>query len=581
MYYIGIQYQPPPSCPTNYIPRVEILKKIISAILNSDITPTIGTTVTIRGIGGIGKSTIAKALCHDPLIKEHFTDGFLWISLTPPLSSHVNILNEVYQRLTNKLAKQNNATILKNRIKSLISTHPCKLLIILDDVWDAEDALVFADVFSSCKIILTTRKMDINSVIHPKVCFDINPMSINEAQKLLTLQIIDLKMQATDIDGVQDLAKDLHCWPLLLSLVHGQLYVHCIEWNESPQDAILKVKQKLYRHGLTAFDPDNCVSRENAVKASINASLELLSEDEEIMLHHIASSFAGFGVYTCKDVLPTVLKISPEQYETYTKHLWRQGLINFESLMLPFVATKIPCIKIHDLIAQYINEEMPSKYYRKITFASLTDYAFNNMFEDIEKLFKDIERDVNTNIGLFFLAKIDMFAIPFFIRTLMITAKFLYMQIATFDKLKDLLTNAQLQQTITLQHFLDSEYTLLKQSHRIIKQDCKTIHMLLADNKQDQAIVWVRQYFRDHLLNEILLKTIVYLNSLSDSFPDQSSTINKLISDYNKYFELLFNFQKMMIQYVTNHKHIVLLMNSGACDEDIRHYLYCANIFSV
>ena len=105
--------------------------------------------------------------------------------------------------------------------------------------------------------------------------------------------------------------------------------------------------------------------------------------------------------------------------------------------------------------------------------------------------------------------------------------------------------------------------------------------MLLADNKQDLAIVWVKQYFKNHPLNEILVKTIVYLNTLSDSFPDQASTVNRLISDYNKYFELLFKFKEMMIQYVTNHKHIVLLMNCGASDEDIRHYLYCANIFSV
>ena len=116
---IGIQYQPPASCPTNHIPRMEILRKISSAILNSDITSTIGTTVTIRGIGGIGKSTIAKALCHDPLIKEHFTDGFLWISLTPPLSSHVNILTEVYYRLTDKLFELNNAAILKSKINLL------------------------------------------------------------------------------------------------------------------------------------------------------------------------------------------------------------------------------------------------------------------------------------------------------------------------------------------------------------------------------------------------------------------------------------------------------------------------------
>ena len=99
---LQLHYQPPPTCPANHVPRVEMIKEISSAILNSDITPTIGTTVTIRGIGGIGKSTISKALCHDPLIKEHFINGFLWISLTPPLPNPMTMISEIYQRLTDK-----------------------------------------------------------------------------------------------------------------------------------------------------------------------------------------------------------------------------------------------------------------------------------------------------------------------------------------------------------------------------------------------------------------------------------------------------------------------------------------------
>ena len=132
-----LRFQPPPTCPANYIPRFTVVKEISSAILNSDITPTIGTTVTIRGIGGIGKSTIAKALCHDPLIKEHFINGFLWISLTPPLPNPMTMLSEIYQRLTGKLATIN-SSVLNSEIKFLVSNPLCKLLIILDDVWEAK-----------------------------------------------------------------------------------------------------------------------------------------------------------------------------------------------------------------------------------------------------------------------------------------------------------------------------------------------------------------------------------------------------------------------------------------------------------
>jgi len=42
----------------------------------------------------------------------------------------------------------------------------------------------------------------------------------------------------------------------------------------------------------------------------------------------------------------------------------------------------------------------------------------------------------------------------------------------------------------------------------MIKQDYKSIHTLLADNKHDEAILWVKQYFENHSLNEILIKQL-------------------------------------------------------------------------
>ena len=563
----GLFYQSPPSCPTNYIPRVEIVQNISSAVLNSDVTPTIGTTVTIRGIGGIGKSSIAKGLCYEPLIEEYFTDGFLWISLTPPLPSLTTMLCEIYQRLTDKSAPMN-PSVLKNKIKCLVSVRSCKLLVILDDVWDAEDAMIFADVFSNCKIVMTTRKMDINSVIRPKKCFDITSMSIDEAVKLLTFQIVEVEtLHATDVDRIKDLAKDLHCWPLLLNLVHGQLYVHCIEWNESPQDAILNAQQKLQKHGLTAFDPDHHTSRskENAVKASITASLGLLSNEEKIMLYHVASSFAGFGVYTCKDVLPAIMNVTSEQFEKCAKHLWCQGLISFESVTLPFISVKIPCIKMHDVIAQYINEEMPNDFYRNCTPDEFP----------IKLLFKPFTDDKKYKTGYFYLVEIDVFIIPYTIRGILISTNLLHKAIVS--ELTTLITsNSHLQQVSDLQNFLDNKLctVAINQVHRIIKQDCKSIHALLAEGKHGEAIVWIKQYIENHPANEVLTKTITYLCSLCESCPDQASTINDLILHYTMKLKMLNVYQPLMIQLINHHKHILLLINAGASDQDILYYRY-------
>ena len=553
---------------------MELIEDISSAILNSDITPTIGTTVTIRGIGGIGKSTIAKALCHDPLIQKHFVNGFLWISLTPPLPNTMTMLSEIYQRLTGKCATVN-VSVLESEIKLVVCSPSCKLLVILDDVWEAKDAMVFVDVFSNCKIILTTRKMNINAKIPPVMCFDIEPMTINESVKLLTLQIVEVEtLHATDVSRIEELAKDLHCWPLLLNLVHGQLYYHCIEWNESPQNAILKVQQKLFDNGLTAFDPeDQLASRENAVRASITASFKLLAKNEEIVLFNVASSIIGFGLYTFKNVLSTGLQMDPKQFDKYTRNLWCHGLISFEDVIFPGMITKIPCIGIHEVIAHYINENMPDEFY--CSAVKILGVFIDLFFDEYFNI------DVATNVGQLFLSLTDAIKIPLCIRYLIISTK--SSQIEYFNILHQLVDqNIQLLQNDI---FIHNQLPSLNHMHRTIKEDCKTIHSLLVDGKCKEAIMWAKQYFDNHP-SKLTLETIItnfklLLDSCKSSFNHQvTSTIVDDISFFNRNLQQEFSaFRRATILHIIGYKHVQYLVNAAASDDDVRHYLKCSTLY--
>ena len=572
-----LQYQPPPTCPANHVPRVELVKEISSAILNSEITPTIGTTVTIRGIGGIGKSTIAKALCHDPLIKEHFINGFLWISLTPPLPNPMTMLSEIYQRLTDKLTTSN-VSVMITKLKSLVSNPLCKLLVILDDVSEAKDAMMFVDIFSSCKIVLTTRKMNINAKIPPMACFDVTPMSVDEAVKLLTLNIFEVEtLYANDMNKIQKLARDLHCWPLLLNLVHGQLYVHCIEWSESPQDVILKVQQKLFDNGLTAFDPENQLeaSRENAVRASVTASLELLTEDEEVVLLYIASSIIGFGVYTIKDFLSIVLEMDTKQFDKCTRNLWCHGLISFQDVTFPNVVTKIPCIGIHEVIAHYINENMPDEFYLKVTNKTLE--TFHSVL-----LEKYLFTDAATSIGQLFVCQVDAILIPFWIRFSMIRTK--YVQIIVLKMLDELAEKiVQLLQNNSF--FPTNRFPSVKHIHKVIEQDCRSIHLLLADGKHNEAMTWAKQYFDNHPYKITLETAITYLNTLFDScksnFSDVGiSGIEDCICFCSKEITNFSLLQRHTVLNIIAYNHVLYLMDAAASDNDIKHYLLCSNLFT-
>ena len=63
-------------------------------------------------------------------MKKHFPDGFLWISLTPPVGSPVSMLRKLYATLTNEQIDGDVSFIL-NKLKSLLALH--KHLVTLDD----------------------------------------------------------------------------------------------------------------------------------------------------------------------------------------------------------------------------------------------------------------------------------------------------------------------------------------------------------------------------------------------------------------------------------------------------------------
>ena len=526
-----MKYQPPPPCPANYVPRLEIINEIGKVIVedagDENTTIRIGITVTIRGIGGIGKSTLAKALCYHPHIKEYFTHGFLWISLTPPCLSPEATLRDVYNKLTS-----NSITcsypLLKDKIRMLVSSSLYKLLIIFDDVVDTKDVTEYLEVFSNCKTILTTRKQDTNIIIPCKRCFDVGSMKMFEAAQLLTWQIAQLAtLSANDADKIQQLAKDLYFWPLLLSLVRGQLYVHCTEWKQSPTNAILNVQRKLKDKGLTAFDPQY-INKENAVKASINASLELLSNKERFVLFLIVSG-AGIGSCVLKDCIFKLSKVSYEEFEALIENLWSHGLVNFENVTLDPEIVAYPCIEIHDVIAQYIIEEMPYDYLLFLSKLSISD-----SFHSLSLVMNQGGCD-SVSAKTFGLTAIDVFFIACIIRTMAIITRASQIKFSlALDSLIE--SYADIVSTNAVIKYFEKKPSL-SQIYGSVKESCRIIQSMLVDNRCDEALAWISEYIDSHPYL-MLAKNINILNTeLTDECkhnPQLVAVINKTIGSSYK-----------------------------------------------
>src|SRR5215831_12238357 len=70
-------YVTAPPLPRNYVERQSALASLRDAVLVDDPGPSVPITA-LRGMGGVGKTILAQALCHDEAVQQAFPDGIVW-----------------------------------------------------------------------------------------------------------------------------------------------------------------------------------------------------------------------------------------------------------------------------------------------------------------------------------------------------------------------------------------------------------------------------------------------------------------------------------------------------------------------
>ena len=338
------------------------MKEIATKLLQATIDPNrYETTLTITGAGGFGKTTTVISLCHYPVVKEHFTDGFVIIELGPKATDPSIKLNQLYHLLTGDDLKHHDIVYAEQEIKQLTNDYYRNLLVIIDDVWHVEDAEPLVKAFSNCITILTTRVNDIEQYIPSKLLVTIGPMTNNEAISLLTSGVIDSSSQLSqeDVRLLNELAEDVHLWPLLLSLIRGQLSHNLKQCHLSYHKAIQNVQAKLHHKGLTAFDKNNIEtinkSHKLAVKACIETTLGFLTKSLSDKIKSLIL-WTGIGTSLQTAVLNKLWKISKQEAEDTVDVLWAYGLVQYTDVAISPNNITQHCVEVHAVISQYITE---------------------------------------------------------------------------------------------------------------------------------------------------------------------------------------------------------------------------------
>ncbi|XP_021814693.1 putative disease resistance protein RGA4 [Prunus avium] len=170
--------------------REEVASEIVTTLINSGKNQENCLSVmAIVGIGGLGKTTLAKSVYNNPEIGRHF-DQKIWVCVSTPFEVKT-ILSAILEYLKPEKGEIKRKAAICEKLQEDLKGKT--YLLVLDDVWnedpnkwdDLMSCLLNATSTKASKILVTTRNVSVSSIVQTLPTCDLGKLSEDQCWAIL------------------------------------------------------------------------------------------------------------------------------------------------------------------------------------------------------------------------------------------------------------------------------------------------------------------------------------------------------------------------------------------------------------
>ncbi|KAL0693654.1 hypothetical protein Bca4012_060834 [Brassica carinata] len=389
---------------TNLVGMEENVKTLVGYLVEQDDVQV----VSVTGMGGLGKTTLARQAFHDNLVTKKF-DRLAWVCVSQ-VCDRMKVWQEILQNFRpkeeqNEIKKMTEATLQGELFRQLETLNS---LIVLDDIWKKEDWDMIKPIFphnAGSKVLLTSRNERVAGPGETYINFKPECLSDQDSWTLfqnIAMPKKDASELTPDDEEMEKMGKKMmeHCrgLPLAVRVLGGLLAEKYTIHNWK------RLSENIRSHLLGRTSDDSSNSFNHILSLSFEELpgylkfcflyLAHFPEDYEIDVEELSYLWAAEGIlrYDSGDSIRDV-------GDSYIEELVRRNMVISER---DKTTKRFETCSLHDLMREIcLSKAKEENFLHIVGISSPTSHSqsrsISRRFVSQDPATLDVERDINNS----------------------------------------------------------------------------------------------------------------------------------------------------------------------------------------